>query len=172
MTSSQIALLVLEDGTVFRGRPWGALGSAITSITVHTTGSGFQEALTAPESANKIALFTFPHVGNTGFVNADSAPSPTWAAGVVAREPARRPSNWRTDRPLEEVLVAAGVVGISGIDTRALTRKLREDGPQIAGIFSGDALGPKADLVATVRSAADTAQTDSDLTANSQKETL
>ncbi|QPL06446.1 MULTISPECIES: carbamoyl-phosphate synthase domain-containing protein [Actinomyces] len=133
------ALLILEDGFTLTGRTYGATGLVAAPVTVTTAVTGYQEILTDPANAERIVLFTAPHVGNTG-TNDDDARSAGWATGVIVREPARRASSWLARRELEDDLVAAGVVGICRIDTRALTRHLRDHGPLRAAVVSGDAL--------------------------------
>lgn len=133
------ALLVLEDGRVFRGRSYGAIGTALGEAVFSTGMSGYQETLTDPSYAAQIIVQTFPHIGNTGVNDEDAESKRIWAAGYVVREAARRPSNWRSQRTLDEELVTYDVVGISRIDTRALTRHLRDRGAMKSGIFSGPA---------------------------------
>jgi carbamoyl-phosphate synthase small subunit len=140
------AVLVLEDGRTFRGRAYGALGETFGEAVFSTGMTGYQETLTDPSYHRQVVVMTAPHVGNTGVNDEDAESSRIWVAGYVVRDPARVPSNWRSQRSLDEELTAQGVVGISGIDTRALTRHLRERGAMRVGIFSGDALtgGPAA----------------------------
>jgi carbamoyl-phosphate synthase small subunit len=153
------AVLVLEDGRVFRGRAYGAVGETFGEAVFSTGMTGYQETLTDPSYHRQVVVMTAPHVGNTGVNDEDPESSRIWVAGYVVRDPARVPSNWRARRSLDEELTAQGVVGISGIDTRALTRHLRERGAMRVGIFSGAALGggsgtgPAADaaLLARVR---------------------
>lgn len=154
------AVLVLEDGRTFTGRPYGAEGSTLGEIVFNTGMTGYQETLTDPSYHRQIVVMTAPHIGNTGVNDEDPESGQIWVAGYVVRDPARRASNWRSVRTLDDELVAQGIVGISEIDTRALTRHLRERGVMRAGIFSGDALtGADGDrraddeLVAEVRSA-------------------
>ncbi|MCP3426829.1 glutamine-hydrolyzing carbamoyl-phosphate synthase small subunit [Rothia sp. AR01] len=146
------AVLVLEDGTVFRGRAYGARGSTLGEAVFSTGMTGYQETLTDPSYAGQIVVQTAPHIGNTG-VNAEDAESRRiWVEGYVVRDAARRPSNWRSERSLDEELEAQGVVGIRGIDTRALTRRLRSVGSMRSGIFSGaEAARPEAELLESVR---------------------
>ncbi|MDM8083903.1 glutamine-hydrolyzing carbamoyl-phosphate synthase small subunit [Cellulomonas cellasea] len=134
------AVLILEDGRTFRGRAYGATGSTVGEIVFNTGMTGYQETLTDPSYHRQIVVMTAPHIGNTGVNDEDPESSRIWVAGFVVRDPARRPSNWRSERTLDEELAAQGVVGISDIDTRALTRHLRERGVMRAGVFSGDAL--------------------------------
>ena len=134
------AVLVLEDGRTFTGRPYGALGQTLGEVVFSTGMSGYQETLTDPSYHRQIVVMTAPHIGNTGVNDEDPESGRIWVAGYVVRDPARRASNWRAQRTLDEELERQGVVGLSGIDTRALTRYLRERGVMRAGIFSGDAL--------------------------------
>lgn len=134
------AVLVLEDGRSFTGRAYGALGQTLGEIVFNTGMSGYQETLTDPSYHRQIVVMTAPHIGNTGVNDEDPESGRIWVAGYVVRDPARRASSWRADRTLDDELAAQGVVGLSGIDTRALTRHLRERGVMRAGIFSGDAL--------------------------------
>ncbi|WP_327412886.1 glutamine-hydrolyzing carbamoyl-phosphate synthase small subunit [Streptomyces sp. NBC_01233] len=133
------AVLVLEDGRIFRGRAYGAVGETFGEAVFSTGMTGYQETLTDPSYHRQVVVMTAPHVGNTGVNDEDPESSRIWVAGYVVRDPARVPSNWRSQRSLDEELVKQGVVGISGIDTRALTRHLRERGAMRVGIFSGDA---------------------------------
>ncbi len=146
------AVLMLEDGRSFRGRSYGATGTALGEAVFATGMTGYQETITDPSYARQLVVQTAPHIGNTG-VNSDDAESRRiWVAGYIVRDAARKPSNWRSERTLDEDLAAQGVVGISGVDTRAITRHLRERGAMKAGIFSGEAaLRSDADLLAEVR---------------------
>ena len=132
------ALLVLEDGRVFRGDAYGAVGETLGEAVFSTGMTGYQETLTDPSYHRQVVVMTAPHVGNTGVNTEDPESSRIWVSGYVVRDPALRPSNWRSTKPLEDELRDQGVVGISGIDTRALTRHLRERGAMRVGIFSGD----------------------------------
>ncbi|MDO4244157.1 MAG: glutamine-hydrolyzing carbamoyl-phosphate synthase small subunit [Actinomyces sp.] len=138
--SRSTALLVLEDGYVLRGRSYGAPGRAVGEIVFNTGMTGYQETLTDPSYHHQIVVMTAPHIGNTGVNDEDPESSRIWVAGYVVRDPARRASSWRARRELEDELVAAGVVGLCEVDTRALTRHLRERGAMRGGIFSGSAL--------------------------------
>ncbi|MFD7916193.1 glutamine-hydrolyzing carbamoyl-phosphate synthase small subunit [Streptomyces sp. NPDC059752] len=133
------AVLVLEDGRIFRGRAYGAVGETFGEAVFSTGMTGYQETLTDPSYHRQVVVMTAPHVGNTGVNDEDPESSRIWVAGYVVRDPARVPSNWRSRRSLDEELEKQGVVGISGIDTRALTRHLRERGAMRVGIFSGEA---------------------------------
>ncbi|GAA3821680.1 glutamine-hydrolyzing carbamoyl-phosphate synthase small subunit [Cellulomonas soli] len=134
------AVLVLEDGRTYRGQAYGAVGTTLGEIVFNTGMTGYQETLTDPSYHRQIVVMTAPHIGNTGVNDEDQESARIWVAGYVVRDPARRASNWRSARTLDDDLVAQGIVGISGIDTRALTRHLRERGVMRAGIFSGEAL--------------------------------
>ena len=144
------AVLVLEDGTTVRGDSYGAVGQALGEAVFATGMTGYQETLTDPSYRRQIVVQTAPHIGNTGWNDEDDESHRIWVAGYVVREPARVTSNWRSRRSLDQELSAQGVVGISGVDTRALTRRLREHGSMRAGVFSGDALAEPAQLVARV----------------------
>ncbi len=130
------AILVLEDGRVFRGDSYGAVGDTIGEIVFSTGMTGYQETLTDPSYKGQIVAMTAPHIGNTGVNDEDFESRRIWVDGYVVRDPARVRSNWRSNRSLDDELVTQGVVGISGIDTRALTRHLRERGSMRAGISS------------------------------------
>jgi carbamoyl-phosphate synthase small subunit len=147
------AVLVLEDGRVFRGRAYGAVGATFGEAVFSTGMTGYQETLTDPSYHRQVVVMTAPHVGNTGINDEDMESQKIWVSGYVVRDPARVPSSWRSKRTLDEELDAQGVVGISGIDTRALTRHLRERGAMRVGIFSGDAVSDEATMLAEVRKA-------------------
>ncbi|MEU9999938.1 glutamine-hydrolyzing carbamoyl-phosphate synthase small subunit [Streptomyces sp. NPDC050848] len=147
------AVLVLEDGRIFRGRAYGAVGETFGEAVFSTGMTGYQETLTDPSYHRQVVVMTAPHVGNTGVNDEDPESSRIWVSGYVVRDPARVSSNWRAKRSLGEELAAQGVVGISGIDTRALTRHLRESGAMRVGIFSGNALPDEGTMLAEVRQA-------------------
>lgn len=134
------AALVLEDGKVFRGEAFGALGATLGEVVFCTGMTGYQETLTDPSYHRQIVVATAPQIGNTGWNDEDDESSRIWVAGYVVRDPARVPSNWRSRRTLDEELLNQKVVGISGVDTRTLTRHLRELGAMRGGVFSGDQL--------------------------------
>ena len=134
------AVLVLEDGSRYSGRAYGATGQTLGEVVFSTGMTGYQETLTDPSYAGQIVLMTAPHIGNTGANTTDMESSKIWVSGFVVRDPARRVSNYRAERSLDEDLVADGVVGISGVDTRAITRHIRSAGAMRAGVFSGEAL--------------------------------
>jgi carbamoyl-phosphate synthase small subunit len=137
------AVLVLEDGRSFAGMSYGAPGETFGEAVFTTGMTGYQETLTDPSYHRQIVTQTAPHIGNTGVNDEDDESRRIWVAGYVVRDPARVPSNWRSKRSLDDRLRAQGIVGISGIDTRALTRHLRERGAMRAAI-STDTLAPEA----------------------------
>ncbi|MFG3204390.1 glutamine-hydrolyzing carbamoyl-phosphate synthase small subunit [Streptomyces sp. NPDC048192] len=145
------AVLVLEDGRIFRGRAYGAVGETFGEAVFSTGMTGYQETLTDPSYDRQIVVATAPQIGNTGWNDEDDESGRIWVSGYVVRDPARVPSNWRAKRSLDDELERQGVVGISGIDTRALTRHLRERGSMRAGIFSGAAIAADSELVARVQ---------------------
>ncbi|RNM11030.1 glutamine-hydrolyzing carbamoyl-phosphate synthase small subunit [Nocardioides pocheonensis] len=130
------AILVLEDGRTFRGESYGAEGETFGEAVFSTGMTGYQETLTDPSYHRQVVVMTAPHVGNTGMNDEDPESGRIWVAGYVVRDPARIPSNWRATHTLDDALRDQGVVGISGIDTRALTRHLRERGAMRVGISS------------------------------------
>jgi carbamoyl-phosphate synthase small subunit len=148
------AVLVLEDGRVFRGRSFGAVGEALGEAVFSTGMTGYQETLTDPSYRGQVVVMTSPHVGNTGMNDEDPESRRIWVSGYVVRDPSPIPSNWRARRSLEDELVDAGVVGVRDIDTRALTRHLRDRGAMRVGIFSGIAAeASETELVARVLAA-------------------
>ena len=150
------AVLVLEDGTRYAGRRYGAEGRTVGEAVFATGMSGYQETLTDPSYAGQIVVMTAPHIGNTGMNDDDDESRRIWVEGFVVRDPARRVSNHRATRSLTDDLESNGIVGISGIDTRALTRRIREGGALRAGIFSGaDAALGHDEQLAIVRSSAE-----------------
>ncbi|MCY0903767.1 glutamine-hydrolyzing carbamoyl-phosphate synthase small subunit [Arthrobacter sp. H14-L1] len=138
-TSATAALLILEDGRTFRGTSYGATGAALGEAVFATGMTGYQETITDPSYARQLVVQTAPHIGNTGVNDEDAESRRIWVAGYIVRDAARRPSNWRSERSLDDELLAQGIVGIQGVDTRAITRHLRERGAMRAGIFSGTA---------------------------------
>lgn len=128
------ALLVLEDGRTFHGEAYGAEGETFGEAVFNTGMTGYQETLTDPSYHRQVVVMTAPHIGNTGMNDEDTESKRIWVAGYVVRDPARVPSNFRSQRSLDTDLREQGVVGISGIDTRALTRHLRERGAMRVGI--------------------------------------
>jgi carbamoyl-phosphate synthase small subunit len=131
------AVLVLEDGRRFVGNAYGARGQTLGEIVFATGMTGYQETLTDPSYAGQIVLMTAPHIGITGANEEDMESSRIWVAGFIVREPSRSVSNFRSERSLDDDLENGGVVGISGIDTRAVTRHIRSAGAMRAGVFSG-----------------------------------
>jgi carbamoyl-phosphate synthase small subunit len=152
------AVLVLEDGTRYLGHAYGARGRTFGEAVFATGMTGYQETLTDPSYAGQIVVMTAPHIGNTGVNDEDPESARIWVSGYVVRDPSRIVSNYRANGSLDDQLVEEGVVGISGIDTRAVTRRLRDAGVMRAGVFSGvDAkLEPDAQL-ALVRDSAEMA---------------
>ncbi|PXY19186.1 glutamine-hydrolyzing carbamoyl-phosphate synthase small subunit [Prauserella muralis] len=144
------AALVLEDGRVFRGSAYGARGRTLGEAVFCTGMTGYQETLTDPSYRRQIVVQTAPQIGNTGWNDEDDESRRIWVAGYVVRDPARTPSNWRSRRSLDDELAAQGVVGIAEVDTRTLTRHIREHGSMRAGVFSGDALASDDDMLAEV----------------------
>ena len=145
------AVLVLEDGRTFRGRAYGAVGETFGEAVFSTGMTGYQETLTDPSYHRQVVVQTAPHIGNTGVNDEDAESERIWVAGYVVRDPARVPVQLALPALAGRAsCVAQGVVGISGIDTRALTRHLRERGAMRVGIFSGDALPDDGTLLAEV----------------------
>ncbi|WP_347345636.1 glutamine-hydrolyzing carbamoyl-phosphate synthase small subunit [Microbacterium sp.] len=142
------AVLVLEDGTRHLGRAYGARGTTLGEVVFATGMTGYQETLTDPSYAGQIVLQTAPHIGNTGMNDEDPESRRIWVAGYIVRDPSRVVSNWRADESLDDALVRDGIVGVSGIDTRAVTRHIRSAGSMRGGVFSGDAaaLDPEEQL--------------------------
>jgi len=133
------AVLVLEDGHRYEGYAWGARGQTLGEVVFQTGMTGYQETLTDPSYAGQIVVMTAPHIGNTGINDEDPESRRIWVEGFVVRDAARRPSNYRSVRSLDEELEAQRIIGIQGVDTRAITLILREAGVMKGGIFSGDA---------------------------------
>ena len=153
MTTSQRAVLVLEDGRVFTGTSFGAVGQTLGEAVFSTGMSGYQETLTDPSYHRQIVVATAPQIGNTGWNGEDgeSREDKIWVAGYAVRDASPRASNWRATGTLDDELVRQGIVGIAGIDTRAVVRHLRTVGSMKAGVFSGDAVADTATLVDRVR---------------------
>ncbi|WP_166864513.1 glutamine-hydrolyzing carbamoyl-phosphate synthase small subunit [Salinibacterium sp. ZJ70] len=145
MTQTDAAVLVLEDGTRYTGRAYGARGRTLGEAVFATGMTGYQETLTDPSYAGQIVVMTAPHIGNTGVNDEDPESRRIWVAGYVVRDPSRVVSNFRATGSLDDDLERNGVVGISGIDTRAVTRRLRDAGSMRAGIFSGEDAALSAD---------------------------
>ena len=135
---TQPAILVLEDGTVFEGESVGASGLSVGEVVFNTAMTGYQEIVTDPSYARQLVTLTYPHIGNTGCTDQDDEASKVWSAGLIVRDVPRRPSNWRSQASLQDWLAARGVVAIAGIDTRKLTRILRERGAQNGAVMAGE----------------------------------
>ena len=159
------AVLVLENGQVFRGREYGAVGETLGEAVFCTAMTGYQETLTDPSYHRQIVVATAPQIGNTGWNPEDGESTGSagsegevgdsgkiWVAGYAVRNPTRRVSNWRATTSLEDELERQGIVGIAGIDTRTVVRVLRDHGSMRAGVFSGTALASDDELLARVRS--------------------
>jgi len=140
------ALLVLEDGSVFKGRAIGAEGSAVGEVVFNTSITGYQEILTDPSYCRQIVTLTYPHIGNTGVNREDEECPQIWASGLVIRDLPLLASNFRSEQSLAEYLTANNIVGISDIDTRQLTRLLRDKGAQNGCIVAGSAIDEAAAL--------------------------
>jgi carbamoyl-phosphate synthase small subunit len=154
VSGSTGAVLVLEDGRTFHGDAFAAVGQTVGEAVFTTGMTGYQETLTDPSYHRQVVVQTAPHIGNTGVNDEDGESDRIWVAGYVVRDPSPRPSSWRSRRTLVDDLTRQGVVGISGVDTRALTRHLRERGAMRVGVFSGPAAEQRTeDLLAIVRSA-------------------
>jgi carbamoyl-phosphate synthase small subunit len=151
--TQQQAVLVLEDGRIHTGVPFGAVGQTLGEAVFSTGMSGYQETLTDPSYHRQIVVATAPQIGNTGWNQQDSESrgERIWVAGYVVRDPSPRASNWRATGTLDEELARQGIVGIAGVDTRAIVRRLRTKGSMRAGVFSGPALAEHAELVDRVR---------------------
>ncbi|GAA5151427.1 glutamine-hydrolyzing carbamoyl-phosphate synthase small subunit [Microbacterium pseudoresistens] len=145
MNAPEPAVLVLEDGTRHVGRAYGARGTTLGEVVFSTGMSGYQETITDPSYAGQIVLQTAPHIGNTGMNDEDPESRRIWVEGYIVRDPSRIVSNWRATESLDDALIRDGVVGISGIDTRAVTRHIRSAGSMRGGIFSGDDAALDAD---------------------------
>ena len=151
MATRNTAVLVLEDGRRFRGTAYGALGRTFGEAVFATGMTGYQETLTDPSYAGQIVMQTAPHIGNTGVNDEDPESARIWVAGYIVRDPSRVVSNYRAQGSLDAQLERQGIVGLAGIDTRALTRHLRDRGAMRAGIFSGeDASLPEEEQLALV----------------------
>jgi carbamoyl-phosphate synthase small subunit len=153
MSAAKPALLVLADGTTYRGWSFGAVGTTLGEVVFNTGMTGYQEVLTDPSYHGQIVTFTYPELGNTGVNSDDEESDRPQIKGVIARNICHRPSNWRSTQSLSAYLEQHGIPGIYGIDTRALTRKLRSCGA-INGAISSEILDP-AELLAKVSTAPD-----------------
>ncbi len=144
------AFFVLDDGRIFEGRSWGARGKSFGEAVFQTGMTGYQETLTDPSYHQQIVVMTAPHIGNTGVNFEDNESSKIWVSGFVVRNPSSLTSNWRANGDLEAELIKQSVVGISGVDTRAITRHLRDRGAMRVGIFSDTEL-TREEMVVEVR---------------------
>jgi len=142
------AILALEDGSIFKGVAIGASGQSTGEVVFNTSMTGYQEILTDPSYAHQIVTLTYPHIGNTGTNSEDEESEFIWSAGLVIRDLPLTASNWRSTQPLDEYLIANNVVAIADIDTRRLTRILREKGAQSGCIMAGDDIDEAAALAA------------------------
>jgi len=131
------AFFVLDDGRIFQGQSWAATGKTFGEAVFQTGMTGYQETLTDPSYHKQVVVMTAPHIGNTGVNTFDNESSKYWVAGFVVRNPSTVTSNWRSENDLESELIKQGIVGIQGVDTRAITRHLRDRGAMKVGIFSG-----------------------------------
>ena len=146
------AYLVLDDGRVFEGSSWAATGKTFGEAVFQTGMTGYQETLTDPSYHKQVVIMTAPHIGNTGVNEQDNESTKIWVSGFVVRNPSSLTSNWRAQKDLETELIEQGVVGIQGVDTRAITRHLRDRGAMRVGIFSGLELS-REEMVIEVRKA-------------------
>jgi carbamoyl-phosphate synthase small subunit len=146
------AYLVLDDGRIFEGSSWAATGKTFGEAVFQTGMTGYQETLTDPSYHKQVVVMTAPHIGNTGVNDFDNESAKIWVAGFVVRNPSSLTSNWRAQNDLEAELISQGVVGIQGVDTRAITRHLRDRGAMRVGIFSGLELTSE-EMVVEVRKA-------------------
>jgi len=144
------AFLVLDDGTIFEGESWACEGETFGEAVFSTGMTGYQETLTDPSYHKQVVVMTAPHIGNTGMNTTDEESKKIWVSGFVVRNPSPVVSNWRSERTLEDDLISNGVVGISGVDTRAITRHLRDLGAMRVGIFSNTQL-TRDEMVIKVR---------------------
>ncbi len=147
------AFLALEDGTVFEGISTGAAGLAVGEVVFNTAMTGYQEILTDPSYARQLVALTYPHIGNTGCTDQDDEAAQSWAAGLITRERPRQPSSWRSRAALPEWLAARGIPAIAGIDTRKLTRMLRERGAQNGALLAGNANDEVLDVERAIEAA-------------------
>jgi len=147
------AFLVLDDGRIFEGKSWAATGRTFGEAVFQTGMTGYQETLTDPSYHRQVVVMTAPHIGNTGVNTLDNESRKIWVAGFVVRNPSTITSNWRSEKDLEVELIEQSIVGIQGIDTRALTRHLRDRGAMRVGIFSDVEL-TREEMVIEVRKTA------------------
>jgi carbamoyl-phosphate synthase small subunit len=144
------AYFVLDDGRIFEGNSWAAQGKTFGEAVFQTGMTGYQETLTDPSYHKQVVVMTAPHIGNTGVNTYDNESKKYWVAGFVVRNPSTLTSNWRSENDLEAELISQGIVGIQGVDTRAITRHLRDRGAMRVGIFSGLELS-REEMVIEVR---------------------
>jgi len=144
------AFFVLDDGRIFEGKSWAALGKTFGEAVFQTGMTGYQETLTDPSYHKQVVVMTAPHIGNTGVNTFDNESKKYWVAGFVVRNPSTLTSNWRSENDLEAELIDQGIVGIQGVDTRAITRHLRDRGAMRVGIFSGENMS-REEMVIEVR---------------------
>ena len=144
------AYFVLDDGRIFEGNSWAAHGKTFGEAVFQTGMTGYQETLTDPSYHKQVVVMTAPHIGNTGVNTYDNESKKYWVAGFVVRNPSTLTSNWRSENDLEAELISQGIVGIQGVDTRAITRHLRDRGAMRVGIFSGLELS-REEMVIEVR---------------------
>ena len=144
------AFLVLDDGRIFEGSSWAATGKTFGEAVFQTGMTGYQETLTDPSYHKQVVVMTAPHIGNTGVNNYDNESKKYWVAGFVVRNPSTLTSNWRSEKDLEAELIDQGIIGIQAVDTRAITRHLRDRGAMRVGIFSGLELS-REEMVIEVR---------------------
>ena len=147
------AILALEDGTVFEGISVGAAGLSVGEVVFNTAMTGYQEILTDPSYARQLVTLTYPHIGNTGCTDQDDEARQAWAAGLIVRDVPRRPSNWRSQVALPEWLQQRGIVAIADIDTRKLTRILRDNGAQNGALLAGSAANEVLDADKAIEAA-------------------
>ena len=144
------AFFVLDDGRIFEGKSWAAPGKTFGEAVFQTGMTGYQETLTDPSYHKQVVVMTAPHIGNTGVNSFDNESKKYWVAGFVVRNPSTLTSNWRSENDLEAELIEQGIVGIQGVDTRAITRHLRDRGAMRVGIFSGENMS-REEMVIEVR---------------------
>ena len=144
------AFFVLDDGRIFEGSSWAATGKTFGEAVFQTGMTGYQETLTDPSYHKQVVVMTAPHIGNTGVNTFDNESKKYWVAGFVVRNPSTLTSNWRSEKDLEAELIDQSIVGIQGVDTRAITRHLRDRGAMRVGIFSGLELS-REEMVIEVR---------------------
>jgi carbamoyl-phosphate synthase small subunit len=144
------AFFVLDDGRIFEGKSWAAPGKTFGEAVFQTGMTGYQETLTDPSYHKQVVVMTAPHIGNTGVNTFDNESKKYWVAGFVVRNPSTLTSNWRSENDLEAELIEQGIVGIQGVDTRAITRHLRDRGAMRVGIFSGENMS-REEMVIEVR---------------------